>query len=147
MEQNNNHKILAFDTLYTTNHIQMLKILLPAVSSEWQHNLAVYIKFLELQYTWKSVSTASHMTYSFRGMFAEKIDLFMLCEELLPYCTSNEQSMLNNIKNMQATMQQFKEMEEMMCMMKDLFPEGTGMDSFSPDMMSDLFSMFQNKEE
>ena len=51
METIKNEQIYAFDSLYTTNHIQMLKILLPCLNPPLQKNLALYIKFLELRYT------------------------------------------------------------------------------------------------
>ena len=44
-------KVAAFDTLFTNNHIQMLKILVPYFDSTIQKNLAIYIKYLEFQYT------------------------------------------------------------------------------------------------
>ena len=37
-------KIQAFDALFTTNHIQMYKILLPYLEASLQKQLAVYIK-------------------------------------------------------------------------------------------------------
>ncbi len=44
-------KIQAFDALFTTNHIQMYKILLPYLEASLQKQLAVYIKYMEFQYT------------------------------------------------------------------------------------------------
>ena len=43
--------ILAFDTLYTTNHMKILKILLPYLESEHQKKLAIFIKWQELIFT------------------------------------------------------------------------------------------------
>ena len=51
MEKQEQDSIQAFDTLYTTNQIQILKILLPYCAPDIQRNLAVMIRFLELQYT------------------------------------------------------------------------------------------------
>lgn len=51
MDKNKSDKVLAFDTLYTSNHIQMLKIFLPYLDSNLQKYLAIYIKYSELQYT------------------------------------------------------------------------------------------------
>ena len=51
MEEQNSKTINAFDSLFTTNRIQMLKILLPRLAPEQQSGFAVYIKLLELQYT------------------------------------------------------------------------------------------------
>ena len=46
-----NKAVIAFDTLYTQNHIQILKILLPYFDPYGQSHLAVWIKYLELRYT------------------------------------------------------------------------------------------------
>lgn len=164
MGEKQSDKIAAFDTLYTTNHIQMLKILLPAVGKELSHKLAVYIKYLEFQYT----LTLTRKHPSPFSLCAEEntssVDFCELCDELLPFCSEKDRGMLNNIKNMQNTLKQFKEMEATMSMMKELFPESnTGTDGdtsgnftgFSPDMLLnllspeqlELFSMFQNKED
>ena len=51
MEQQDGNKVMAFDTLFSTNHIAMLKILLSCLDYQAQKSMAVYIKFLELQYT------------------------------------------------------------------------------------------------
>ena len=50
-----NEAVIAFDTLYTQNHIQILKILLPYFDPYGQNHLAVWIKYLELRYTQASV--------------------------------------------------------------------------------------------
>ena len=57
MDQNNQDKtsavdkVLAFDTIFTNNHIKMLKVLLSYFDPAIQKTLAIYIKFLELNYT------------------------------------------------------------------------------------------------
>ena len=43
--------ILAFDTLYTTNHMKILKLLLPYLEPGHQKKLAVFIKWQELIFT------------------------------------------------------------------------------------------------
>lgn len=155
-------KIAAFDTLYTNNHIQMLKILFPNVKKELRHHLAIYIKYLELQYT---ISLREGSPFSLnlcQGDDPPPFDLCALCDELSPFCSEKERSYLAQFKNMQNMIKQYKDLEAAMTMMKELFPEG--MDggeggneffNFSPDMLSQLlspeqqtmFSMFQNKED
>ena len=39
--------ILAFDTLYTNNHMKILKMLLPYIDSKHQKLLCIYIKWQE----------------------------------------------------------------------------------------------------
>ena len=73
--------------------------------------------------------------------------------------------MIQNLKNVQGALKQYKELEAAMSMMKEMFPEGTNFSGglgfpdmsggFSPDMLfnllspeqQNLFSMFQNKED
>ena len=50
MEEQGSKTIAAFDSLFTTNKIQMLKILLPRLLPRQQGGFAIYIKLLELQY-------------------------------------------------------------------------------------------------
>ena len=51
MEKQETDCITAFDTLYTTNQLQMLKILLPYMQPDMQSYIAVYIKLNELLVT------------------------------------------------------------------------------------------------
>lgn len=139
MDTKQTDKIAAFDTLYTNNHIQMLKILIPVIGSKQRHKLAVYIKYMELQYT---MSLANSPPFPF-NICAESentsVDFGELLDELFPFCTEKEQGMIKNLRNILETFNQYKEMEATMSMMKDFFPEG-GMDM-------DIFSMFQNMKE
>ena len=165
MDKKQTDKIAAFDTLYTTNHIQMLKILVPVVGKEFRHKLAIYIKYMEFQY---ALSLAKSSPLSF-GLCSESgsssVDFSEICDELFPFCTEKEQAMIQNLKNMQGALKQYKELEAAMSMMKELFPEGTNFSGnagfsdmgggFSPDILfnllspeqKDIFSMFQNKED
>lgn len=159
-------KIAAFDTLYTTNHIQMLKILFPSVRKELRHHLAVYIKYLELQYTLSLREGSPFSLNSCSDEESASVDFNTLCDELSPFCNEKERSYLMQLKNMQNMLKQYRELEAAMSMMKELFPEGMGSTdsggsggggffNFSPDMLTqflspeqqELFSMFQNKED
>ena len=53
--------ICAFDTLYTNQQIQMLKLAMPLLPSVYRSFLAIYIKFLELHYT---IQTAKQIQFS-----------------------------------------------------------------------------------
>ena len=50
MEENKTDEIFMFDTLYTTNQIQILKILFPFLPSQAKSKIAVFIKWKELEY-------------------------------------------------------------------------------------------------
>ena len=45
------NQIYIFDSLYTNNHIQMLKIIYGVLPVKVQQKLAPFIKYLELQYS------------------------------------------------------------------------------------------------
>lgn len=160
MDKQEQDKIVAFDTLFTTNHIQMLKILLPYMESAMQRNLAVYIKFLELQYT---ISFFKSYTSSVLPGFSQEkeFNFSKLCDELLPLCGHAGQEQLKQMRNMVQNLENLQEMIQMMQTMKDLFPEGEtpfGTDpsalfsglSGMPDMagmdISQVFEMFQNMQ-
>lgn len=164
MDKKQHDKIAAFDTLYTTNHIQMLKIIIPVVNKEFRHKLAVYIKYMEFQYTFSLAASSPHSFNICTESENSSFDFCSLCDELYPFCTEKEQGILNNLKNVQNMFKQYKEMESMMSMMKEIFPDSddfgnTGGDHsgnmFSPDMLmqllspeqQELFSMFSNKED
>lgn len=89
MDSNERSKVIAFDTLFCTNHIQMLKIILSYMDNKTQKSMAVYIKFLELNYT---IEFLKKHPYSLCGCMEKESspDIFKMCSELLPYCTENE---------------------------------------------------------
>lgn len=148
--------IAAFDSLFTTNRIQMLKVLLPRLSPEAQGNFAVYIKFLELQYTVTFLQRHPSIPLLgagkqlsgnlFQGDNADTIDLL---DELLPFSGLEERPKIEGMRNMLQNMGKMQEMMEMMQMLQEMFPEGMNtdnpMDMFSnmggPDMAS-IFQMF-----
>lgn len=122
-EQNHRqNKVIAFDTLFSTNHIQMLKVILPYMDNQTQKSMAVYIKFLELSYT---IEFYKKHPYPVCGCMQKEAapDMYEMCSELLPYCTENEKQQLEQLRNMFKTMEMYKEMSQTMDMMKDVFPE------------------------
>jgi len=158
MEENGQEKIVAFDTLFTTNQIQILKILLSYVEPAKQKHIAVYIKFLELQYTLRFFQQHPYSPLQFPN--EEKMNAEKLCDEILPFCSPSQQEMLNNMKNMYQNFQNMQEMMQMVEMMKELFPNNdnstdgnpmsilsglSGMFSSDGMDMSQLFEMFQNQ--
>lgn len=140
-------KILAFDTLFTNNHIKMLKILVFYLEPPLQNMLAVYIKFLELQHTLKYInsnilpsytthSNSTNMPIPFLS-FLGNIDLGTLCRDVIPYCTDSEKEKVQNISQIFQMMDNYKNISETMEMMKEFFPDGMS----DP---GDMFSFFGN---
>ncbi len=116
-------KVTAFDTLFTTNYIQKLKILMPYFDRSMQKNIAVYIKYLELQYTMNFFRHHPSADISLLP-HESSMNYGKLCGEMIPYCTESERRQMENMQNMFRTFEQYKEMMEMVQMMQEMFPEG-----------------------
>lgn len=153
MEANDRSKVAAFDTLFSTNHIQMLKVMLPYMDNQTQKSLAVYIKFLELNYT---IEYYKKNPYPLCGCMEREStpDIKKMCTELLPYCTDHERKQLEQIRNLLQGMEMYKEMSKTMELMKDFMPDNTFSDEGSPqsdqagfDMMSMLMNMLTPEQK
>ena len=140
MEDIRQDSILAFDTRFTNNHIQMLKILLPFCHSSLQKYIAIYIHIRELQCTLEYFSKAAPASRK-----EAPFDFNTLFPQLLPYCSPQETQSFSQIRNLFETLENIRNMMDMMESMKELFPEGMGNGengSFDPDMMATMMSMF-----
>lgn len=106
--------VLAFDLLYTTNHIQMLKATLPYAPKHMQPMFAVFIKYMELAYTLSCINQPllSSTTASEQGLNAESIT--NLISALEQYLTENERKKMNQIKDMMRNLEQMREMQKVM---------------------------------
>lgn len=146
MEENNRNKVVAFDTLFTTNYTQMLKILITYADPSVQKWIAVYIKFLELQYTLSFIRTRPASSLPLFP-HEEPFNAARLCDELLPLCSPSGQEQLKRMKNMCQNLENMQEMMQMMQMMKELFPEGMGPDGQgAADLFSGLVGMAGTSE-
>lgn len=128
--------VMAFDALYTTNQIQKLKVLLPYIEPSMQKHLAVYIKYMELQYT--LTYTRKHpTTLCGCGLSQpEKPDLRKLCKELSLYSSPEEIRQLEQFQNMLQTMETMQEMTQTMSALQEIFPDLSAGASFGGDMPS-----------
>lgn len=133
--------ITAFDTLFTSNHICMLKLLLPMLPAPHQKSIAIYIKYLELQYTLQYFSrhpygVAIPSSQTANGSY----DFNALFESLMPYCTPREKESFTQMRNMVNTFRNMQEMMEMMNTIKELFPEGfdPSGDGISPEIFANF---------
>ena len=91
MEKTEKDHINAFDSLYTTNQIQLFKILIPYMAPSMQKNLVIYIKYMEFQYTltlFQKHPYSSFHTFS----SAVKKDTTQLFDEILPFCDVHNHS-------------------------------------------------------
>lgn len=159
-EHKDSDYVLAFDTLYTTNHIQMLKVILPRLPRERRNQFALFIKFMELQYT-LSYCEKTKDQINICTNDPDPKDFSSLIKELQYYCTDAEQKKFKEIADIMQAMEMFQEMQKY----KDLFGAAvnsndsfnenentSGMDInsllknlLSPEQQA-MFEMFRNQE-
>lgn len=152
MEHKEHDRVLAFDTLFTTNQCRMLKTVMPFFDVSMQRHLAIYIKYLELQYA---------LTYFKKNPFppfSGACDTHNIFQDILPYCSPDEKQKISQFENIFSAMENYRNMMEMMSMMKEMFPQGEGTpdsdilsglfggggDMNEMGSLFDMFQMFQN---
>lgn len=137
---NENDYTLVFDHFYTTNHIQILKSLLPFFHTGLFSYLPVLIKYLELQHTLEL--TKKRMQPLNHGIYAasnQSHDLDEIYKAIKKYLTPEEEKNIHQILNMMHTLENVKEMQKMM----EFFQNMSDDDSSSSNPFPDL-SMFEN---
>ncbi len=140
-EQKNPDTIQAFDSLFTNNHLQMYKVLLPYFEPAMQKTIAIYIKYMEFQYT---MAYFRHHPYAFMPQ-KDNFDAAGICRLLIPYCAPREKRQMEQMMDLFANMKNMQEMMDTINMMQEMFPEGFSFGDveggISPDMMQ-MFQMF-----
>lgn len=144
-----NDYVLAFDHFYTTNHIQILKSLLPFIDNDNFKMLPVLIKYMELKYT---LSQVGHGTPVFaNGIRASSTDtdtksgsdmadtLENIYKAVHKYLAPGEEKSFNQILSAIRTMKNVREMQQMMELFQSLNPDvntnmdmGTILENLSP---------------
>lgn len=114
--------VMAFDALYTTNQIQKMKVLLPYIDSSMQKHLAIYIKYMELQYTINHVKNHPFQICGCSIPSSQPPDLRKLCQELCLYSSPEEIKQLEQFQNMLQTLETVQEMSQTMAAMQEIFP-------------------------
>ncbi len=115
-----NKAVIAFDTLYTQNHIQILKILLPYFDPYGQSHLAVWIKYLELHYTLEYVSRHPSPPYKNQTSGTSSPDFAVLFEQIKNFCSPREKALFGELLNLQKNLELFEEMKGMMQLFETL---------------------------
>ena len=123
MEYNQSDRVLAFDSLFTTNHIQMLKLLVGYMEPSIQGRMAVYIKFMELKHTLKVVANHPAISVSPCVSLQSSGAISSLLDEMSPFCRPEEKEHLQGLKNMLQTFENIQEMMSMMDLMREMAPE------------------------
>ncbi len=131
MDPTENEAICTFDTLFTNNHIQILKVLLPYFDVNAQKRLAILIKFMELRYTMEYFNR--QMTFANASRSGpQQPDIVGIFEQIKSFCTPSERAMFDQIANMRKSMEMYEEMTNMMQLFSQFMPEDA--DSGSADV-------------
>ena len=125
-KENTTDAILAFDTLYTTNHMKILKLLFPYLEIEHQKKLAVFIKWQELLFTLQFFTHYSANLYSSDFTKKKEPDLKILLPLLTPYCNEAEKNILSQFAQMQSMMHMMEEMQQYMPLIQHFLSSMSG---------------------
>ena len=120
MEQND--AILTFDTLYTTNEIQILKLALPLLSPSLRPYAALLIKGKELKHCMDRLPKSKIEHASLELSY---LDAFL--DNALPYCTEKQSEWIRQIKQIKHSIDMFEKMKGMMTFFGD--EDGTDINS------------------
>ncbi len=139
-------KAAAFDTLFTSNRIQILKILAYYMDPRLLKGLAVYIKMSELQYTLALFHRHPETSLCTAPSSVNEETATELCSDLMPLCDEAQKASLKQVTQMMDNIHNFQEMMEMVQTMQELFPEGfSDLSGMDPSMLSGLFSTIQSE--
>ena len=127
-----NDYVLAFDHLYTNNHIQILKSLLPFIESDTFNKLPVLIKYMELKYTISlcndgKQSLKDGINACSKNSFDNNIDFNENLEKMYnaihKYLAPDEEKSLSQILSAFNTMKNIREMQQMMELFQSMNPD------------------------
>lgn len=127
-----NDAILTFDTLYTTNEIQILKLTLPLLSPSLRPYAALLIKGKELKYCMERLPKEKIEHVSLELSY---LDIFL--DNALPYCNEKQSELIHQLKQLKHSIDMFEKMKHMM----SFFSEEDSSE------ISNLFSAFGNTGE
>lgn len=134
--------ITAFDTLYTTNRLQILKILLPHLQKDVQPGIAIYIKLNEFLFSLRF--SGQYIPRSEAKSERKEPDIQALVNEISPYLSGNEIEMLRKLTDFKNNMEKFEQISRLMQVMEENgdFPESL-LENFLSDEQIAMFKMFQ----
>lgn len=148
-------RIAAFDTLYTNNHVQICKLVLPLLPKDKQYYLAIFIKFLELQHTIKYGQKIQFDSSLSKESTEQKKQYQNICKEALPYCTPEEEELVKMILNLLNALDTFESLKPLMDMLGQFTDSSFGdfasmadlfQGNITPDFLNNLKDMMPNTE-
>ena len=155
-----NDYVLTFDHFYTTNHIQILKSLMPFMDGEISKMLPAVIKYLELKYTLSLINSKSPSFTSGINACSSSSDhkqtteptenLENIYKAIHKYLAPDEEKNFQQILSAVRTMKNMREMQQMLELFQSLNPDmdpstmmdGLNMGSVNGMDMSELMKLF-----
>lgn len=133
-----NDTILTFDTLYTTNEIQLLKLALPLLSGQLQPIAATLIKMRELEYC---LSRLPHTKIQDFSIAVDRLDAFF--DSAMPFCNQQQKKLFSQLRQMKQSMKMMEKMQTILQMLPpDAMPFGENGAGTDPDALSHIFEVF-----
>lgn len=141
MDKHDADSITTFDTLYTTNQIQMLKVIFPYLQPAMQSRVAIYIKFNELLVSLRYLNE----NFPHSSIFPSKkdIDISTLTKELSPYLSDDQKDMMQKFSEMRGMMENFQQINQLMQMMEGTDAPDSVLQNFLSEDQISMFKMFQ----
>ena len=153
-EESVTEAILAFDTLYTTNHMKILKLLFPYLEQQHQSKLAVYIKWQELIFTLNFFKQYPKSYYIADLSKPKKWDLNALLPLVTPYCSESEKNLISQFSQLQNMMNMMNDMQQYMPLIQQFMSSMSGSDGnkdgsngFDTSNMMDMFKNMMSEEQ
>lgn len=160
-----NDYVLAFDHFYTTNHIQILKSLLPFMDNKNSSMMPALIKYMELQYTLSLIHKGNSgfgsgiracSTPSDTKNGAEPAEhIENIYKAVRKYLAPNEEKGFQQIISVINTMKNMREMQQMLELFQTMNPDmdlgsmaetmasgGAGMNGMDISEIMELMKMF-----
>lgn len=136
-QDNDNDYVLVFDHFYTNNHIQILKSLIPYLDSDQLPMLPVMIKYMELQYTIQLTNQKNSRPTSaaLTACSKDSPDIETIYKAIHKYLAPDEDNNFKQIINLIHTMDNVREMQQMMEMVQNLSGDSDTSGEF-PDLSS-----------
>ena len=130
-----NDYVLAFDHFYTTNHIQILKSLLPFIDGKNARLLPALIKYMELQYTLtlieksnfsmkdNDIFASSHKEQQEKNGDGSGAQIEQIYGAVRRYLAPDEDKQFSQMISAIRTMKNMREMQQMLEMLQSLNPD------------------------
>lgn len=139
MNDNTFRKLHAFDALFTSDRIQILKLLVSYTTGNVHRMIILYIKILEMQIALRMQDVTT------KNKTGTDFDLNTFTEEIIPFCQSSENASILEILHTLQSFQELKDTLEMFQTMQEMFTnDNTDTSELFSDMPMNVFDLMQS---